>query len=169
MEKFQWPTTFTYTETENTQKQQSKEAEETKKEAEERRKQNRSNTLHYRKTALPRRPPSAYFELCRQPRPGRWRILAVGLPRAKPTAPVGIHMSSAQLRTWRQQPSAYPGRRHTRGPGDPARDQRLTSSNLCRRPGRAAVGIPPRQRSTARRPPPKTWPSLCRRHSRRHR
>ncbi|XP_044454060.1 DNA topoisomerase 2 isoform X2 [Triticum aestivum] len=95
-----------FSETENTQKQQSKEAEETKKEAEERRKQNRSNTLHYRKTALPRRPPSAYFELCRQPRPGRWRILAVGLPRAKPTAPVGIKLSSAQLRTRRQQPSA---------------------------------------------------------------
>uniref|UniRef100_A0A3B6HX45 Disease resistance N-terminal domain-containing protein n=1 Tax=Triticum aestivum TaxID=4565 RepID=A0A3B6HX45_WHEAT len=102
---------------------------------------------HYRKLALPRRPnqcrrlPSAYFALCRQPRLGRRRILAVGLPRAKPTAPVGIHMSSAQLRTWRQQLSAYPGRRHTRGPGDPARDQRLTSSNLCRRPGRAAVAI----------------------------
>ena len=126
---------------------------------------------------------------CRRPtlRYADSHVLAVGVPW-----PSGYHELS------RRHPSAYicrrpscehgdSSRRRTRGPGDPARDQRLTPSNLCRRSGRAAVGISPHATSPIRgvgmptaavgisatspirgMAPTRTLTYLCRRLCRRH-
>ena len=105
---------------------------------------------------------------------------------------VGLSWPSGYPYLHRRQPSAHISRRyslinadscrrHTCGPGDPARDQRLTPSNLYRQSGRAAVGISPYAMSPIRgvdmltaavgigatslirgTAPTKTLPSLCR-------
>ena len=75
---------------------------------------------HYRKTVLHRRPKqcrrlsSAYLELCRQPRPSCRLILAVGLPRSKPTAVVGLAADMPTAAVGIHQPSAYQWARRPR-------------------------------------------------------
>ena len=111
---------------------------------------------------LSRRHPSAY--ICRRPScehgdSSRRHNQAVGIPvgrrpRPCPAANVVKSMSTA----WTA------GRRHISSCH--VTDPRRTVHELSRRLPSAYM---PRQRSAARRPPPKTWPSLCRRHSRRHR
>ena len=125
---------------------------------------------HYRNRALCRqpyicrRPPSALYGLCRQPCPGRRHNKAVGLSRAMPTAHVGAEEPSAYPKLRLQRPLAYMGRRHSCGPGDPARAVRLTASNLCRRPRREAVGIDAFTTSSIRGAPTTAYADGCRRH-----